>query len=311
MKDGPRAVVDSSEKNVGKVWNDRDVKVGFQIGNCGGSPLSLSIGSRSCICVRAALGQNVLPPGESTTLGVLIDPRDREGRVDASVIVHTNQIPQSDLSFHVAAEAHSVFVPSLSSVNFRQLDRKQLPFKRRVSLFLSEEERQSGPRAFKLPATSVAFLAVAVQSVHDNVFLEITLGKDSPLGILQERVYLETVSGYRREITVYAHVTGEFAVTPEVLFVQNVRRGETVSKSLSISCLSKDDEIKITSVEGVTPKLLNFLLTGSGVTRSLAANITLPSDCPDNIRGRARLSVTSPSNQRADIEIPVMICLSK
>jgi hypothetical protein len=312
LEPGPIAVVDTFEKDLGKTWNDHFLEATFQISNGGSAPLDISILSRSCMCVQATLDRPVVDPGQKALLALMIDASEKEGKVDVNVTVHTNQRKQPDLVFHTQAETYSAFIPSLNAVNFRDVCSNQLPSRRRISLRLADEERDRGQEVFRPPTTSASYFSAAiVRSEQGNMVLEIVLGKESALGILQESVVLETVSGYHRTITVYAHVTGDISVVPETLFLEGLARGENTSRSCSIGNLNDGDTVQVVGVDGFSPSVLGLTLAGSGTTRSLVANVNVPMDCPGSLRGRAKLRVVKHTNETTDLEIPIIMSIAK
>jgi hypothetical protein len=74
-QDPPRIEVTPSSYDFGEISPTEKAVVEFQVKNTGGSPLEITRVSTSCGCTTAEIEDELLLPGETTTLHVTFDPQ--------------------------------------------------------------------------------------------------------------------------------------------------------------------------------------------------------------------------------------------
>ena len=103
-KGGPRIVVDKTEHHFGRVPDDRAVEHVFKVWNKGSKPLVVTRVQTSCGCTAAMMESSVIDPGKHGRLRVSFNPRGRQGTVQRSVSVHSNDPNASVVQLQVIAE---------------------------------------------------------------------------------------------------------------------------------------------------------------------------------------------------------------
>ncbi|HHH40402.1 MAG TPA: DUF1573 domain-containing protein [Chloroflexi bacterium] len=100
----PRIVVEPPSQNLGEVPQE-PLELTYTVRNEGGSPLRIEKVSTSCDCTRATVDREVIPPGESAQLRVVLDPTEENlyGNLLRVIYIRSNDPdnPEVEVEFRV------------------------------------------------------------------------------------------------------------------------------------------------------------------------------------------------------------------
>lgn len=100
----PRIVVDPLSQDLGE-QPQVSMELVYTISNAGGKQLNIEKISTSCGCTYAEADQNILAPGESTSLRVTLDPIEDNlfGDLTRVIYIRSNdpQTPEAEVEFRV------------------------------------------------------------------------------------------------------------------------------------------------------------------------------------------------------------------
>jgi phage shock protein E len=105
---GPVASISSSEYGFGQILaTDGIISTTFDLRNDGDEDLNILSLSSSCGCTTAEIQDEVILPGESTTITVYFNPNyhaEPEGKFSRTVFVETDDPNNSELEFRISVE---------------------------------------------------------------------------------------------------------------------------------------------------------------------------------------------------------------
>lgn len=93
---GPRIRVEPTTFDFGRVLPQRTLRKEFRLRNLGDETLVIERISRSCRCTEAVADVLSLDPGASTPLRVKLETRNASGRIEARVLLSSND-PETPL----------------------------------------------------------------------------------------------------------------------------------------------------------------------------------------------------------------------
>jgi hypothetical protein len=93
---GPRIRVEPESFDFGHAAQNKTLHKEFSIRNFGNEDLVIQSVSTTCGCTAALADSKVVKPGGTTALRVSLETRANKGRVQRSVMVHSND-PQAEL----------------------------------------------------------------------------------------------------------------------------------------------------------------------------------------------------------------------
>jgi len=101
----PRIVVEPSSQDLGERPQEF-LELTYTVRNEGGSPLQIEKVSTSCDCTKATLDRDMIPPGESASLRVTLDPIEDNlyGNILRVIYLRSNdpETPEAEVEFRVS-----------------------------------------------------------------------------------------------------------------------------------------------------------------------------------------------------------------
>lgn len=101
----PRIVVEPSSQDLGERPQEF-LELTYTVRNEGGSPLQIDKVSTSCDCTKATLDRDIIPPGESASLRVTLDPIEDNlyGNILRVIYIRSNdpETPEAEVEFRVS-----------------------------------------------------------------------------------------------------------------------------------------------------------------------------------------------------------------
>ncbi|NOZ72934.1 MAG: DUF1573 domain-containing protein [Chloroflexi bacterium] len=101
----PRIVIEPSSQDLGERPQEF-LELTYTVRNEGESPLQIEKVSTSCDCTKASLDRDTIPPGESASLRVTLDPIEDNlyGNILRVIYVRSNdpETPEAEVEFRVS-----------------------------------------------------------------------------------------------------------------------------------------------------------------------------------------------------------------
>jgi hypothetical protein len=229
------------------------VPVSFRYENRGGAPLTIAEVVTTCSCTSASASRRVTPPGEFGEINVQVK-RSTLGRGSAMLLVYSND-PRTRklelkcqwngvarLQFDQPALHFGDILPGAAvgrEIKLMFTDRQRFPACQAVQFKLSPEI-QVTPKAG-------AFLK---QPLSNETLFQVTLQAGRQLGAGSGRILCEFQGCYKDEfvIPVTWNVRSRIQATPQQLYLQTGRPGETLKKRLVITSTAPE-QLAIQSVQ--------------------------------------------------------------
>lgn len=241
--------------NAGWSWDCGTIQAGTPIRcevellNISPAIVQISDVAKSCGCTRAHITNQVLAIGERATVKIEIDTSGRVGVFSAAVYVKggpdgTLLLP---LALSALIEKQTVLVGVPDRVEFGIVTANMMPTAR-VEL---RSRIQLGSDGLKLSEVlpgangSVAIVIEAPRTVVSDggqwvdllAYVDITLPKEKPIGIFEDRITVRASDGvrdYASTIAVAAEVTDCFVLKHNAVFMDRVAVASTQDKRLSV-----------------------------------------------------------------------------
>jgi len=121
----PEAVMEQRVKYFGKVFQGDKLTHQFKIENRGDAPLEILKVTPSCGCTAAAVGSNVVAPGDSTFIKTIFDTEGFRGLKEKKISVYTNDSRNATLVFSVKAEILTEVWTEPSRLFFGSISREE------------------------------------------------------------------------------------------------------------------------------------------------------------------------------------------
>jgi hypothetical protein len=286
--------------------DDGDIMpVSFRYENRGGAPLTISEVVTTCSCTSASASRRVTPPGEFGEINVQVK-RSTLGRGSAMLLVYSND-PQTRklelkcqwngvarLQFDQPALHFGDILPGAKverEIKLMFTDRQRFPTCQVVQFVLTPEI-QVTPKAG----------AVLKQPLSNETLFQVTLQAGRQLGAGSGRIRCEYQGCYKDEfaIPVTWNVRSRIQVTPQQLYLQTGRPGETLKKRLVITSTAPE-QLTIQSVQLIPEGIGTASLRKIGATCQ-EVEVSVPLTSKSKIlQGIVRLECLEPVKETLEI----------
>lgn len=255
----------------GKVDADRKASYRFKATNTGKAPLQIHRTDASCGCTSTVVGKWYLPPGESTDVEVVFDPRAFRGHVRKSLqVVSSDPVtPSATLTFE--AEVVSEITPSTTALFFPDVSRLGT---RKATVRL----RSGNGRPVQVTETrspGAPYLSAAVRAEGLDAIVDVTIdgrrlppGQASGLDILTLRTNSERVP--QIPLDVQWEVKPAVTATPDRLAWV-----EAAGKPLSAKVVLTSPDGKPFRVMGARPSRSEIGVLGLQATAAARQELTV------------------------------------
>lgn len=172
----------------------------FILLNQGSAPLQILKVEKVCECASYAIGMQVIPPGEETTLAVTVDPRGKRGEFGDGIRIETNDPETPSLTFLLQGEAFDLIQIDPAEINFSPIPPDALSYLR---LRIRVEINDPDVEALQEVIPSSAALACQIQPLGDKRYeLLPTFYPEQPDQFFDESLKLVFTGAKPQEIVV-------------------------------------------------------------------------------------------------------------
>lgn len=302
----------SAEFDMGMIPNDRVTTKEVPVYNDGMAPLRVSRVTTSCGCTQGRIVNDVIPPGESGTLRVSVDPFRIPGFSSSKVLtVYSNDVITGPVQLAVHAKVEPEFELEPENIDFGDVPRGETG---EASLII----RQVQDKPFEV--TNVRLFGGSEQLSVDyekrpkdtwqqpdkeEYAVHVTLAPDTPKGPLLARVMLETDLPRVKAvpIAVRANITSFYTINPKFVALRGITPGTTRENILAITADRPFDLEPLTA--NVDVLTLNTKPMDEGHGYIVDATIP-PTAEPGPIRDRVSITMTA-GDQTFTEEVPFVV----
>ena len=220
----------------------------FEFKNTGSSTLEIYRYETSCGCLASIVSKKIIPPGDTGKIKVTFKTRRFIGKQEKAVEIYSNDPERPKLRLVVRGVIKKDVAVVPSGGNFGKVDKGQAVTKRISLLELSNNKLVIR----KIDYNHAMFSIRTARFRRENsrgIDVEITLKPEVPPGQVNEVITVNTnlKKRPRIDIPVWAHVVGDILVSPDMLAMGRVKKGETAPQKIRI--FSKNSEFKIRKIK--------------------------------------------------------------
>lgn len=231
----PRIVFHEPVYDFGQVEQGEQVTHLFRFTNQGGRDLRIESVKTSCGCTAAVISANVIPPGQEGTISATFDTTRFAGEKAKSVSVYSNDPIQPVTTLTLQGEITVEVVVDPPQLYLGRLRRGEA-MTRTVEVLHDADKPISITRIENTSGLITVRSEDVEKEGQKGKKLLVTVGRDVPLGRLNDQIIVTTTSQKRPSITipVFGSIEGEVVVTPPQVSFGVVRKGEGKAQEVSI-----------------------------------------------------------------------------
>lgn len=197
----PRALVDRTVHNFGRVARDSRVRHAFKVSNIGTAPLTLKSGGTTCTkCTIAELARNELQPGESTEVTVEYLPTVAQPNFRQTATLLTNDPDQPRIELNIFGQVASPYTVTPESLVLSRFSATE-PVKSdiKIQVFVSDKvelvshqlaSAQSASH-FDVQSRPMAADQLTEEGAKCGLLVTVTIKPGLPLGPVRQTIRLE------------------------------------------------------------------------------------------------------------------------
>ena len=275
----PRIVFNQTLHDFGTVEQGEKVTHLFRFTNQGGRDLRIESLKTACGCTAAVISDKVIPSGGEGTISATFDTSHFLGEKKKTVSVYSNDPDQAiatltlqgEISVEVAAEPAQLYIG--------RLRRGQLVSHTIEVWYDAAKPIEITKVENSHPAVKVKTEPFAAEGKHGKK-LTVTLGKDAPLGRLNDQITVTTTSTKRPTIVipVFGSLDGDLLVLPPQLPFGVVQPGEVKTRTVNIKNRAKTP-VKITQIKS-TAKGVSAEVTPISAGAEYSVSVKVSGDTP-------------------------------
>lgn len=235
----------------GEVYEGEVLTHIFKFKNVGKAELNIEKVATSCGCTHSMLSSNKLLPGAVGEIMVSFDSKGRSGEQKKIISVRSNDPDEASVKLQISCLVKEIVVINPKRVYFGEGKLNTLSEKVEiVKVFPVEDDKLN---LDKIDSSS-EYLQVTTKELRAGAKkgfqIEVTLGPNTPVGNLNERILIQTNNKRKSviEIPVSAVIKSEIEINPETLFFGWIKKGDMVSKKVIITNTGEKD-LEILKVE--------------------------------------------------------------
>jgi hypothetical protein len=256
---GPHITFDKLVHRFGPITDTREHPASFRFTNTGTETLIISDINASCGCTVPTLERRQFQPGESDTIEVTFNPRDRSGDTDKYISVVTNAAPEPVIKLRINA----VVEPMLRYERFHKMGDLALGQEHKSVVRLSYDDPDLEIRNMTVNNPNVTARLIEMGNARPTVgdkityegAFEVTVSPNAPWGVISATRVELTVFGrpephldpieFEYGVYVSGDIQGELRATPNRLSLGHMRMNQPYEKAVVLS-RSTDQPFTIT-----------------------------------------------------------------
>ncbi len=291
----PRIQFEETVYDFGVAGQREKIRHEFVFKNTGGRPLTIKGARATCGCIAEIVTKKIVEPGESGSITVIFETRQYRGRHEKSVFVESDDPgnPVIELTMAGLIRTDAVVIPRF--LYFGDVEKGQ-EVVRVVKLV------RIGSEAFALHKidSSAHFLSVSHSRLkgerNEGMEIRVRLEPNAPVGKFAEVITLHTSRKKRPriDVPVAGNVLGRISVTPQMLSMGALKKGETAARKLNVA--DKDGaDLRIFAVDAGVPFIssevaevdggagfeISFTAAPNAPAGGMNGMITIQTDDPD------------------------------
>lgn len=273
------------ERDFGKVERGAKVSHDFILANHSGKDVRIKGIRVSCNCTQANAASMRVAAGESTTIHVVMDTAAFAGSKSVTVFVQFDRPRRAEVALRVHAISTANVAAGGHEVDFGIVPEGQANEKRLNLDYAGNAAWRITGLDFGSPHIKAEVEEKARDAAKVRYELKISLAKTAPVGLLEDRIRIQTTDPKMREIIVLAKasIEAKVAVSPDKLDLRDAISGQTITKNLIIKA---SKPFRITRVEGTQGLVALRMAADSKTTQIVTLTVTVPADpqqLPDHI----------------------------
>jgi len=238
---------DPAALNLGRQQQEKSVTAEVKLTNVGSAPLEILAVTADCSCTVATPDRHTLPPGESTTLNVMVETRSYQGLVHRNVRVQTSSgeltIP---VELTVSLYKSWTLSPAVIVLPPSQKGRE-------TTLPITLQYTGEGKVTLGKISGTPGWLTATATSEEGKTF-SITLVKhtEAPAGNHTVKVVVENSDPVESQLTfnVFVPVTSTLRIIPNPAVLPTVKVGQPANREIVIHGWSKESEPRLELARG-------------------------------------------------------------
>jgi len=250
----PKLVLSQEHWDFGTILHPQKAELTLELTNAGTAELRITDIKSSCSCTVAQPDKRVLAPGESTSLKIVYDSKNKQGKVQAQVVLHSNDPANPQQTFEVTGVVQRVVeVTPLHGLMFRVLDPDQ-PRWQEVTLVNTQPDPMQ-PRLGTL--TSPQFSA-ELKEIEPGRKYVVRIGIRPPIRqrVLSDTLVVTTGLAAEPEIPIKIRLmrVDRIMLSPAAVYVKFTEQ-RPVSRTVTLEYFGDDPQFAVTGVDCPDPKI--------------------------------------------------------
>lgn len=268
---------------------NQKVTYNFKFKNAGTGDLAIKEIKTSCDCAAVENVHKPVPPNSDGEIIATLSTGSTVGEKNESIFVYSNDPKQSPIELKLSAQVVSEITMTPPELDFSEVSYGH-EATRQVRLVDAHDKNF---RVIKIITDSPNLIAKIVSQNSGTVFVSITVNSAMPLGNFSGTVKLYTNNQTVPvlEVPVSGEILGTISATPDRLYFGIVKKGDKLSRTLTISSQGslKFSILKIDSpVKGLTFKVetltkgkeykISAVLDSAKADRQVSDKVTIHTD---------------------------------
>lgn len=302
----PKLKIENKIVDLGKVGVGQRCPCVFAIENQGSLPLTVELKKVSCACTVAKPCKSPLAPKERATMTVYINAPKGEGAFGARIYLETSDPKQPLVTLGMQGVAETVMLVNPEVLLFGDISSDQLPKTKKFTLKPGKLAPPNMLDVLEVGCTNEYF-KVETNKTAEEVTIFVTLCKEAPIGALRSSITLcvEELNNYKINIPTIAHVTGNYKISPNLLFYGKVTPGVATIRECRVKLLNNGDTVELVDNDSFDKGLLSISVKhceGEAIVKV----VLLAKSKHGTFEGTLKLKLTPKSGQQEYLQIPIV-----
>ncbi|MGC8639209.1 MAG: DUF1573 domain-containing protein [Isosphaeraceae bacterium] len=305
----PKLTCDATEFGLGTVEpGGKGVHV-FHLKNAGGCPLRIIRMKSTCNCTSAVLSRDVLRPGETAALNVVMSIPERATRTVGHIVVETNDPENPTTEFSLSIDPSPILAISPSTVDLGRIAYGRVAGRVAEVTILCRDPEDLDLRVVDWSKLSPVHAQVVATSPRPS--LRVWVDESTPIGPITATVQLRSKSGVAKplNLSVRGEVFGPVRAEPPRAYVSASERAANGREPVEIisTVEARPLGVRLVAVGAeLSPRIdARISLRGGRTFLDLSARQTHRPEGPLPLRGLVRLRC----NGTSGCEIVVPVCV--
>jgi len=302
----PKIVFEQTEHDLGDIPQGSNATYTFTFKNDGEETLKIGKLKTSCGCTAALISRDTIEPGEKGEVKVTFSSGKFKGNTSKTVTVPSNDPKNPEVMLHIKAIVKVDIDITPQSLNFGDMPRGSSETK---SITLTRIDGTKF-KIVKIESKSENITAKidneTEESSRYNINVTFSAGQLPKTFSEKLKIYTDSNIQPVLEVLIRARVTGDVVVTPQSIFIGNIRQGETKSSAIIISN-GGTTPLNINSIEA-NPEYISVSQETLKEGEEYRVTVTVSKDSPPGtIKGNLIIRTNSPSEPESVVPVTAIV----